>query len=181
MYWNVENQVEYWPPLTSWRFCQSCPRQLAKVKTCKGNINLLFNWLECFNRVIRNYTLWQPVPVRYRRREKRVLSLLNIARLYWKTRKAFVVIVARVAYVWVFSVIAILYRLLFYTLREVKHFTHVVKSVSVQMSLHVTNTSSVMCFAVCWYRTRPSWVQPFRIYRFRLYCWGDWQYKQWMI
>ena len=36
------------------------------------------NSLECFNRATNYYGLWQPVPVRYRTRETRLLSLLRL-------------------------------------------------------------------------------------------------------
>ena len=71
--------TKYWPPSTNWRLCQ---RQLIKVKTIYRFNKLVFytgdSSLEYFNRATQNYALWQPAPVIYLKREKWLLSLLNL-------------------------------------------------------------------------------------------------------
>ena len=49
-------------------------------KIAKFPFNRVDSSLECLNQVNHNYWLWQPIPVRYRTREKQFLSLLTITR-----------------------------------------------------------------------------------------------------
>jgi len=96
--------IKYWPPSTSWRLCQwlfyfyqiltAFNKLKIMLEVSHGNLKMLKlftgfidyqylidrgdNTLECFNRATNYYGLWQPVPVRNRTRETRLLSLLRL-------------------------------------------------------------------------------------------------------